>query len=182
MSRSHRGRLLVSSPTLLEPTFRRTVVLLLEHNDDGALGLVLNRASAMRVAEPLPGWSHLVAEPPVVFHGGPVEVSGVLCLVDGDDPGGAGYRRFFDDIGTLDLHRSPDDVVGVRSIRAYAGHAGWAPGQLEDELERRAWLVVDRAPGDVFTDRPEDLWSDVLARQPGIVALLSSYPQDVNLN
>jgi putative transcriptional regulator len=183
VSESTRGRLLVASPTLLEATFHRTVVLMLEHNpDDGAVGVVLNRASAMPVEEPLPAWHSLAAEPPVVFHGGPVDVSRVMCLAAGDDPGGAKYRRYFDGIGTLDLKRSADDVVGVTGIRVFVGHAAWAPEQLDDEIARRAWVVVDCEPGDVFTSNPADLWADVLARQPGIVALLSTYPSDVNLN
>jgi putative transcriptional regulator len=182
VSGSFQGRLLVASPTLLERTFHRTVVLLLEHTDEGALGLVLNRASGMPVAEPLPAWEHLAASPGVVFHGGPLQVPNVFCLVDGDEPGGAAYRNLFEDIGTLDLHQAPDDVVGVGGIRVFAGHASWGPEQLEGELDEQVWVVVDREPGDVFTARPDDLWATVLARQPGIVALLSTYPADVNLN
>jgi putative transcriptional regulator len=182
VSESFQGKLLVASPTLLERTFHRTVILLLEHGEGGALGLVLNRASAMPIAEPLPAWDDLAVSPAVVFHGGPVQVSNVFCLVDGSEPGGAGYRRLFDSLGTLDLHQAPDDVVGVDGIRVFAGHAGWGPEQLEGELEEQSWLLVDREPGDAFTTRPDELWAEVLARQPGIVALLSTYPADVNLN
>ena len=172
----------MASPTLLEASFHRTVVLLLQHGPGGALGLVLNRASGMRVDEPLPAWAHLATPPQVMFHGGPVGPSGVVCLAAGSDAGGASHEFLFDEIGTLDLHQSSDDVVGVEAIRVYAGHAGWIPGQLEHEIEERGWIVVDRAPGDVFTTRPAELWAEVLARQPGIVALLSNYPSDVNLN
>jgi putative transcriptional regulator len=179
---SHQGKLLVASPTLLEQTFHRTVILLLEHSPRGALGVVLNRASMMGVDEPLPAWRDVAAPPRVIFHGGPVEVSSVLCLAWGGAPGGAGYRELLDGIGTLDLHKDPDDVVGIEGIRVFAGHAGWGPGQLDAELARKTWLVVDRVPADLSTSEPDTLWADVLARQPGIVPLLASYPEDVNLN
>jgi putative transcriptional regulator len=179
---SHQGKLLVASPTLLEQTFRRTVILLLEHSPLGALGVVLNRASMMGVGEPLPAWQDVAAPPGVIFHGGPVEVSSVLCLAWGDGAGGAGYRELLDGVGTLDLHKDPDDVVGIDGIRVFAGHAGWGPGQLEGELAQKTWLVVERAPADLCATDPDTLWADVLARQPGIVPLLASYPEDVNLN
>jgi putative transcriptional regulator len=180
--RSVQGKLLVSSPTLLEPTFHRTVILMLEHSARGALGVVLNRASVMEISEPLPAWAYVAAPPAVVFHGGPVEVSSVICLAWGTNVAGAAHRPLFDEIGTLDLHQSPDDVVGIEGIRVFAGHAGWGPNQLDAELARKSWVVVDREPADIRTKDPDDLWVDVLARQPGIVALLATYPEDVNVN
>ncbi|HMC38756.1 MAG TPA: YqgE/AlgH family protein [Acidimicrobiales bacterium] len=175
------GRLLVANPLLPDPNFDRTVVLLLAHNEDGALGLVLNRPSRMEVGDPLPEWKHLAAEPGVLFLGGPVQHQAVICL--GRELTGAadedGWKEVSPGVGTIDLERDPNDVpVGVREVRMFAGYAGWSAGQLEGELDAGAWWVVEPEPDDAFTTQPDQLWKQVLRRQPFPLAFSSWYPED----
>ncbi|MEX1178454.1 MAG: YqgE/AlgH family protein [Nitriliruptor sp.] len=178
------GRLLVASPQLDEPTFRRTVVFVLDHDEAGALGVVLNRASIVPVAEAVPGWDDLACEPALIFDGGPVEPEVVVAL------GGSVARVGAPDGGMLDEHvrlvdLSADPILEqleLETVRIFAGYAGWAPGQLESELAQEAWIVVDAEPGDVFTGDPSGLWHAVLGRQPGQLRLLATFPDDPSQN
>ena len=196
------GSLLVANPLLPDPNFDRTVVLLIAHNEDGALGLILNRPSQMGVAEPLPQWEHLAAEPAVLFLGGPVRHEAVICLArnlpgtaagattaasnagaptDGtdDDADDNGWKEVVPGVATIDLDQDPGAVSDrVRQIRMFAGYAGWSAGQLEAEIATGAWWVVDAEPGDAFTLEPGDLWQRVLRRQPFPLAYVSWYPDD----
>jgi putative transcriptional regulator len=177
---SLRGMLLVATPPLVDPTFDRTVVLLLEHNDDGALGLVLNRPTEESVEDLLPRWSERVTGEAVVFRGGPVELDAVIGLARVKDPA----EPDAEGIGTIDLSVDPDDLMsGVSSLRLFRGYSGWGPAQLEGELAERAWVVVDALPGDPFTRTPAHLWREVLRRQGGALARIGEqYPDDVSLN
>lgn len=181
---SYRGRLLVATPVIGDANFDRTVVLVLDHNEDGALGLVLNRPTDLAVLEPLPEWYGLAADPSVVFVGGPVEQGAAIGLGAAD--AGAepdGWSPVLGRIGTLDLSRHPSDLgVDVEQVRVFAGYAGWGPGQLEGELAVGAWIVCDAEPADVLDDDPATLWSRVLRRQGGDLALLSYCPPDPSLN
>jgi putative transcriptional regulator len=194
-----KGRLLVANPAMPDPNFHRTVVLLLAHQDDGALGVVLNRPSELDVDSPLPRWERLVADPPVVFVGGPVAPGAAICLVpdpppevpDGaehhpsgmDREGLGGWVPLVGELGTLDLERDPDDlVIVVDAIRVFAGYAGWGPGQLEGEIDAGAWFVVLAEPGDALSGDPDQLWKRVLRRQGGRLALVAAYPNEPNLN
>jgi putative transcriptional regulator len=183
---SHQGRLLVATPVIGDANFDRTVVLVLEHGDDGALGLVLNRPTDVAVLDPLPEWDDLAAQPPVVFVGGPVEQGAAIGLARAsvDDPVTAeGWSPVLERIGTLDLSRRPSDAgAGIEQVRVFAGYAGWGPGQLEGELSVDAWLPVDARPEDVLCDDPDALWSRVLRRQGGDLALLSYCPPDPSSN
>ena len=180
---SLRGRLIVASPAMLDPNFHRTVVLLIEHGEEGALGVVLNRATEMLVAEPLPAWHDHAAEPSVVFFGGPVQPSAAICLGRSSTPFRSdGWAPVFDSIGTVDLNQAPAEVPGVEEVRVFAGHAGWAPLQLEDEMDEGAWVVCDAQPADVLDPEPDLLWDRVVERQPGAVPLLSRFPPDPDLN
>ena len=167
-----KGRLLVASPTLVDPNFDRTVVLVLEHGDEGAVGLVLNRPTETVIDEPLPEWRPLAADPPVVFSGGPVSQTAAIALAL--EPDGA--------IGTVDLTLDPVDVGDVEAVRVFAGYAGWGPGQLEGEIDEGAWVVVDAEPGDAMAADPEDMWTRVLRRQGGTTAWLAHCPPDPSLN
>jgi len=176
------GRLLVATPMLRDPNFDRTVVLLLDHNDGGALGVVLNRPSPLAVAEPLPQWVDLAADPPVVFVGGPVSPGSAICLAraEGD---GEGWQPLFAGLGTLDLSRTPDELgAEIARLRVFAGYAGWGGGQLEGEIEAGAWVVTTAGPGDALSEQPDVLWRQVLHRQGGVVSALSSYPKDLTDN
>ena len=182
-SSSLSGQLLISSPSLSDPNFDRTIVLLLDHDGDGALGLVLNRPSDLQVAEVLPNWSDHVAPPSLVFQGGPV-ADGVaigLARPAGSDPP-EGWSTVIDDVGVVDLSADPATAHGLRSLRIFSGYAGWSPGQLEGELSLGAWFVVDAEGDDVLGPEPERLWSRVLRRQKGDLARLALYPADPSLN
>src|SRR5205823_10385442 len=163
---SLKGRLLVANPAMGDENFERTVVLVLEHSEEGALGLVLNRPSATEVSDPLPNWGAMAAMPPVVFVGGPVSPESAICLarVNSDDI--EGWTSLVGGLGALDLTRLPDDAArAVEELRVFAGYAGWAGGQLEAELEMGGWFVVDADPADAMSPTPETLWQDVLRRQ-----------------
>lgn len=171
------GRLLVAAPSLADPHFVRTVVLLLDHGDDGALGVVLNRPSDVPVGEVLPGWDAVASTPGVLFHGGPVGADAALGVVAASGAEVLGVRRVAPGLGVVDLD-APPEVVGpaVRGLRVFAGYAGWSADQLEAEIEEGAWYVVQGLPSDVTRPQPAGLWRDVLRRQGGALAFVSTYP------
>ena len=179
------GRLLVATPHLADPNFSRTVVLLLAHGDQGALGLVLNRPTSTSLASPLPQWEDLASGPGVVFVGGPV-TGGTICLARvrseiavPDDA----YLPLQGTLGTIDLEADPAFVAPwVEELRVFAGYAGWGAGQLEGEVDEGAWWVLDALPDDAFSDQPDGLWKRVLRRQGGKLALSSYLPADPSLN
>lgn len=172
---SVRGKLLIASPGLTD-FFRRTVVLVLEHSEEGAVGLVLNRPSETTVDEAVPDLAELAELDDVVHVGGPVGPDGVIALGVFDDPAEAA-ALLFDDLGVVD----PDAASpSLRALRVYAGHAGWAPGQLDGELEQDAWIVEEATKDDPFV--AGDLWSDVLDRKGGGYTLLARMPEDPSLN
>lgn len=178
------GRLLVSSPLLRDPNFDRAVVLILEHGDPGAVGVILNRPSELEVAEAVPPWAPHAADPPVVFRGGPVAPGSVIGLASSPVPGETvGWKPLFGLIGAVDLAVEPASIdVPIEAVRLFSGYAGWDPGQLEGEMAMGAWFVIDVRPGDILTPHPHDLWQAVLRRQPGTLAFVASFPPDPNLN
>ena len=181
---SLRGRLLVSNPALRDPNFDRTVVLVLEHDEDGALGLILNRPSGTPLGEVLPDWSGLSSDPPLVFVGGPVDESAAICL-GSCRPGATSeaIQFVFPTVGVVDLDTDPDLLTHlVAYVRVFAGYAGWGAGQLDEEVEANGWFVVDVLPNDPFTPSPASLWRTVLRRQPGRLPLYSTYPEDPSHN
>ena len=172
---SVRGKLLIASPGLTD-FFRRTVVLVLEHSEEGAVGLVLNRPSETQVDEAVPDLADLAEPEDVVHLGGPVGPDSVIVLGRFEDPDEAA-SIVFDDLGVVDPELT---AAGLRASRVYAGHAGWAPGQLDGELEQDAWIVEPAHPDDPFDDG--DLWSRVLDRKGGGYSLLARMPEDPSLN
>lgn len=184
MSASLKGRLLVASPSLGDPNFDRTVVLVLEHGEDGAVGVVLNRPSDTEVADPLPGWHRLAADPPVVFVGGPVSPDAAICLARSwPDERLEAYEPVVGPLGTLDLSIDPDDVSpALQAIRVFVGYAGWGAGQLEGEIAAGAWFVVDANPDDAMSGDPESLWRAVLRRQRGRLAMFANFPPNPAMN
>ena len=183
------GRLLVANPLLPDPNFDRTVVFLIAYNDDdGAIGVVLNRPSETTVAAPLPRWERMAASPAVIFVGGPVQHDAVICLARSfghpaaEEPPGQ-WRAVTSEIGTLDLDLDPDGLQSSLSeVRLFAGYAGWSPGQLEAEIDAGAWWVVDAQPEDAFCDDPDQLWKAILRRQGDPLALVASYPENPSWN
>jgi putative transcriptional regulator len=179
---SVRGQLLIAIPPLLDPNFWRTVVLVVEHNEEGALGLVLNRPAEATVAGAVPALETLLDGEQPLFVGGPVAPSGVIVLARFEDPSESALIAF-DDVGLLAAgeEHEPTDA-GLRASRAFVGHAGWGPGQLESELERGDWILERATPSDAFTERPGQLWSEVLTRKGGQYALLARMPPDPSVN
>ena len=177
------GKLLVAAPALRDANFLRTVVLILEHNDSGAIGVVLNRPSSTPVSDALPQWQPIAADPAVVFVGGPVQVTAAICLATSDEARVEGWQPLFGPLGTLDLERAPDELgVSIQALRVFAGFASWGPGQLEGEIEAGAWFVVDAAPGDALTDVPRKMWHEVLRRQRGALSQLAGFPLELSHN
>lgn len=174
----------MATPNLEDPNFERTVVLVLEHGHEGALGVVLNRPSDLDLAEPLPEWARAAAHPPVVFIGGPVSPSAAVCLARVGGPGAArGWEPVLGPVGTLDLDGDPDEAMArIDEIRVFAGYAGWGPGQLEAEIAAGGWFLVDADASDPLSPAPENLWATVLRRQKGTLALFAAYPPDPSLN
>jgi putative transcriptional regulator len=184
------GRLLVATPVLADPNFRRTVILVVEHEAaEGTLGVVLNRPTDVPVDRVLDAWSELVTGPSVVFKGGPVAPNSALAI--GSVPGDAeplGWHALdgaaaISGLGLVDLDAPPDLLApAINRLRVYAGYAGWAPGQLNAEIDEGAWYVVPAEPADAFAGEPEDLWSGVLRRQGGEMAFTATFPDDPSQN
>jgi putative transcriptional regulator len=179
---SVRGQLLIAGPTLGDPNFWRTVVLVVEHNEDGALGLVLNRPSETTVGEAVPQLTSVVDPEEEVLVGGPVQPSSVMVLAEFEDASDAALLAF-DDIGILGTAGDGDELsTGVLAARAFAGHAGWGPGQLDGELERGDWILEPARRSDAFARDPTALWPAVLTRKGGSYALIARMPADPSVN
>lgn len=182
MAQSLAGQLLLASPSLRDPNFQRSVVLLGVHGDDGAMGVVLNRPSEVTVAEAAPQLQETVGDADRVYVGGPVQPSSIVFLAEFLDPTPAGLLV----IGRIGFP-TPDAEVDELSraterARIFAGFAGWGEGQLEAEIEQGDWIAQAALPDDVFTDFPERLWSDVLIRKGGSYALVARMPPDPSVN
>ena len=179
---SARGQLLLAHPSLLDPNFRRTVVLVIEHADEGAMGLVLNRPSMIAVAKAAPDLEPLVEPEDLVYVGGPVAEEGLIVLAEFEDPDDAA-TVVAADVGLVRADSDFAEVAGgTRRARVFAGHAGWGPGQLDGELEADGWIVEQPAPEELLTDEPERLWGRVLERKGGEYALLARMPEDPSVN
>jgi putative transcriptional regulator len=179
---SVRGKLLVAGPALLDPNFWRTVVLVVEHNEEGALGLVLNRPSETSVGEAVPQLVELLDAEERLFIGGPVQPSAVIVLAEFEDATDAALLSF-DDVGVLGTGPSPEELTaGIRAGRAFLGHAGWGPGQLDGEIERGDWILEPATREDAFSAHARELWSEVLTRKGGSYALVARMPADPSMN
>ncbi|CCQ14158.1 putative uncharacterized protein [Rhodococcus sp. AW25M09] len=177
----------MSSTDLVEPTFRRTVIYIIEHNDAGSLGVVINRPSETAVHNVLPNWSELAAAPRALYVGGPVKRDSALCLATlrtgASIDGVPGLRRVDGRVVMVDLDSDPADIEPlVDGVRIFAGYSGWTFGQLEGELDRNDWIVLSALASDVIGPPRFDLWANVLRRQPMPLALLASHPIDVDRN
>jgi putative transcriptional regulator len=172
---SYAGSLLVATPSLLDPNFYRTVVLLLQHEEDGCVGVVLNRPTTEAVVDHLPEWDHLVPEPKRVNYGGPVDPAvaiGLSLATEGMPTGVPG-------LSLVDLSSPPGDFQ--QPVRIYSGYSGWGSDQLESEIAMGSWYVVQASPDDPF-DTDEGQWRRVLRRQPGFLSVVSTFPDDASLN
>ena len=178
---SARGQLLIAGPGLLDPNFWRTVVLIVEHSDEGALGLVLNRPSETTVGEAVSELEQLLDVDDPLFVGGPVQPSALIVLAEFDQPAEAALIAF-DDVGVLANGAQEDPTLSVRRGRAFVGHAGWGPGQLDDEVDRGDWILEPAHREDAFSGVPLELWSAVLTRKGGSYALVARMPPDPSVN
>jgi putative transcriptional regulator len=176
-----KGKLLLALPGLREDTFYRTVILVLAHGPQGALGVVLNRPTGIDLREIFPELSYDAADPAVLFSGGPVQPDGIICLARGISPDERpGFAPVLDRWGSIDPREPPPDEVD--NVRVYRGYAGWSARQLESELARGSWLVTEAGPFDLTSDEPDDLWENVLDRQGPRYAHVKRVPRDPSLN
>jgi putative transcriptional regulator len=179
------GMLLLASPELVDPNFVDAVVLLLDADEEGAMGVVINRPSPVPVISVLAGWGDIVAEPEVLFRGGPVSPEGALAVALMRDPNAAppGLRPVTDRLAIVDLEGEAHDIdAAVDGVRIFAGYAGWGADQLDGEIEEGSWYVVPGETWDAFRHDTADLWREVLRRQPGEMAWHSTRPADPELN
>lgn len=174
----------MATPDLRDPSFSRTVVLLLAHGDEGAFGVVLNRPSDTAVSEVLPQWAEAAAHPAVLFFGGPVGLDGVVGLGRFDEEvlARGPIASVVGRVATVDLNEPPDPTVSPGLVRLFVGSAGWGGGQLEAEVEEGSWFVVDAAETDAATAAPDELWTQVLRRQPGRLSWFANAAGDPGLN
>ncbi|MBA4021306.1 MAG: DUF179 domain-containing protein [Gordonia sp.] len=181
------GSLLMASTDLAEPTFRRTVIYIIEHNDAGSLGVVLNRMSQTAVHNLLPAWTDTAARPKAIFVGGPVKQDSALCLGVVRPGVSIGHlpalRHVEGRVVLVDLDADAEDLAEALSgVRIFAGYAGWGIGQLGDELRTGSWIVAPSLPDDVIAPAEMDLWSQVMRRQPWPLPLLATHPIELERN
>jgi len=175
------GHLLIAGPSLFDPNFRRTVILIAHHDEEGAVGVVLNRPLDVTVEEAVPALAALVDPWAHVLTGGPVEPEAVVVLADFTDPSLAEVLAL-GSIGFLPPEADDDIGASIRRARVFAGYAGWGGGQLEAELDEDSWIVEPARPEDVFHPNPEHLWDDVLRRKGSAFDLLRLMPDDPSMN
>jgi putative transcriptional regulator len=182
MDESLTGQLLLASPGLRDPNFARTVVLIGVHSEEGAMGIVLNRPSELTVGEAVPQLEPALDEHEPVYIGGPVQPSSIVLLAEFLDPTPAGLLV----LGRIGFPAADADIDELTRAtargRVFAGYAGWSEGQLDAELEQGDWIVQAAQPEDVFSEEPEDLWSEVLKRKGGSYALIARMPLDPSVN
>jgi putative transcriptional regulator len=182
MEESLTGQLLLASPTLMDPNFRRAVVLIGVHSEEGAMGVVLNRPSEVTVSEAVPQLQQAVQEREPVYVGGPVQPSSIVFLAEFLDPSPAGLL-VLGRIGFPAPDAGIDELTEATARRrVFAGYAGWGEGQLDAELDQGDWIAHSAVPDDVFTEVPDELWSSVLTRKGGSYSLLASMPLDPSVN
>jgi len=176
------GQLLLASPALMDPNFRRAVILVGVHSEEGAMGVVLNRPSEVTVSEAVPQLEQTVSELEPVYVGGPVQPSSIVFLAEFLDPTPAGLLV----VGRIGF---PAPDAGIEELteatarrRVFAGYAGWGEGQLDAELDQGDWIAHSAVPDDVFCEAPENLWSSVLTRMGGGYALVARIPADPSVN
>ena len=175
------GKLLIANSGLFDPNFRRSIVLVGHHDDDGAVGVVLNKPFDVPVREAVPPLADMVEPDEVLFAGGPVEPGSVVVVADFADPGRAQLLAL-GSIGFLPPEPDDDVITSIRRARVFAGYAGWGSGQLEAELDEDSWVVEPARPTDVFHADPTRLWDDVLRRKGRHYDLLRVMPDDPAMN
>ncbi|MEI7760947.1 MAG: YqgE/AlgH family protein [Thermoleophilia bacterium] len=179
---SLRGHLLIAGPDLLDPHFRRSVILVGEHGEEGAMGVILNRPSPVSVADAVPPLAEIVTEGEIVYVGGPVQPQAIVVLGDFRDTAEAA-ALVLGSIGFLPGEiETAADIASLTRARVFAGYAGWGPNQLEGEIAQESWILEPALAEDVFTAEASHLWSTVLRRKGGAFAVLALMPHDPSRN
>lgn len=177
------GMLLVASPVLADPNFFRSVVLIMDHDSEGTVGVVLDRPLELNVSDHLPAWCERLAPPARVFEGGPVQPETAIGVAHRPGAGPeATWRPTPDFVGFVDVSLEPDDTPDIEEVRIFSGYAGWGAGQLEMELATGSWFPVQGSVDDVFDPVPATLWRRVLLRQDPQIARYANYPIDPRSN
>ena len=178
-----KGQLLLDSGQLRGSFFQRTVVLICQHDAEGAFGLVLNRTTGNNVGEMIVADLPETLKSCPLYLGGPVQPSALSFLHTDTFVADANVMP------NLSLGHSVDDLVDLgesfsatRKLKLFAGYAGWSPGQLEDEMKRKAWLTHPASLELVFDTAPEQLWQEILRRKGWKYKLLAQSPEDLSLN
>jgi putative transcriptional regulator len=168
---------------LADPNFDRTVVFMLEHTPDGAVGVVLNRPSDEPLPEEIERWTDWLTDPAFLFLGGPVELDAFIALARVTGAGAEQWTAVVGDLASIDLASDPGIAAGgVGALRVFRGYSGWGAMQLDDELREGTWMVFPSAPDDVFDPHPEGLWRAVVRRQGGRTAWIANAPDDLSSN
>lgn len=178
------GQLLISRDPGDGSYFDRSVVLLLDHDDEGSIGVCLHQPITRRLPETLEQLRPLLTPPADPFEGGPVNEDAVVGLAQLRSPGSRplGWSPLFDDIGTVELGNRAEDIDGHFShLRLFVGLSGWGPGQLVSELLRGSWFRTRATPEEIFAT-PDRLWQRVLRRCGGEWGLWSTWTPEPGLN
>ena len=177
------GSLLIASPTLLDPNFYRSVVLLMAHNDEGAVGVVLDRPLELAATDFVEDWRTVLTPPSRVYEGGPVQRETAIGVARRTGFGRSDvWEPVLGSIGFIDLAQTPTDFPGVEDLRVFSGYAGWGPDQLDLEVAIGSWFPVPASVDDAFDPVPHTLWQRVLKRQDSGLALYADFPVDPRLN
>lgn len=180
---SVRGQLLVATPVIDAGVFRRSVIYVLDHDDNGALGVVVNHPMTSDVADILPEWGPSVTSPAYLFEGGPVAMDSALAVgVVDDNREPDGWQQVVGHVGVVDLEGAAPEPGTFVGIRVFAGYAGWSPGQLESEIDQGSWVVAEAHNGDLYSANPDQLWRQVLRRQKSDIRFMATFPADPNQN
>jgi putative transcriptional regulator len=177
-----KGQLLIAMPMLIDPNFRQTIVLLCEHGPDGSLGLVINRPTDVEVSTLVQDFPDLY-NTDKVYAGGPVGRNTMLVLCHGNEP--SEERGILEDVflaKNLEMLKYPGHLGPEGRIRCYIGYAGWAPGQLEAEINAGAWHLMHGDSDLIFDANPATLWPEMMARIGGECAIYATMPPDPSLN
>ncbi len=177
--KSAKGSLLVSGASLQDSNFHRTVLFIVEHDHQGALGVILNKPLALNPEQLIELWADRVEKDGFIYRGGPVSPNAVIGLAKSSK---ANEKSLVGNIEVIDLHHSPSDRPDIEVVRLFVGYAGWSAGQLETELKEGSWFIFDANESDVFTDDVGGLWEAVLRRQGGIISQMAEAPEDLSEN
>ena len=178
------GSLLLAAPMLDDPNFHRSVVYMLQHSVEGALGIVINQPTEEDHVNGLEAWFQEASSPAVVFSGGPVARDTLIALATLDPRAESdAISPISGSLASVDLSQSPRQVIDdLRHLRLFRGYSGWGAGQLEAELAEGSWLVLPAEPLDIFANNPHGLWRNVLRRNGGPKAWLADAPDDLSWN